>query len=103
MKRDGMIVGWGVAGCSWIADRLDCEVRVELHGDRAHVFCGTQDIGTGTYTMLAQIASDALGIPVARITVSIGDSSLPPGPMSGGSMATASRYSRNDRRVQGGA
>lgn len=90
MKRDGMIVGWGVAGCSWIADRLHCEVRVELHGDRAHVFCGTQDIGTGTYTMLAQIASDALGIPVSRITISIGDSSLPPGPLSGGSMATAS-------------
>jgi xanthine dehydrogenase YagR molybdenum-binding subunit len=90
MKRDGMIVGWGMAGASWIADRLHCEVRVELDGDRAHVFCGTQDIGTGTYTMLAQIASDALGIPVGRITVSLGDTSLPPGPMSGGSMATAS-------------
>lgn len=90
MQRDGMIVGWGMAGCSWIADRLDCEVRVELHQDRAHVFCATQDIGTGTYTMLAQIASDALGIPVRHISVSLGDSALPPGPMSGGSMATAS-------------
>jgi xanthine dehydrogenase YagR molybdenum-binding subunit len=90
MRRDGMILGWGMAGCSWIADRLDCEVRVELHDGSAHVFCATQDIGTGTYTMLAQIASDALGIAVRHITVSLGDSSLPPGPMSGGSMATAS-------------
>lgn len=90
MKRDGMILGWGMAGCSWIADRLDCEVRVELSHDGARVFCATQDIGTGTYTMLAQIASDALGIPVRHITVSLGDTSLPPGPMSGGSMATAS-------------
>lgn len=90
MKRDGMIVGWGVAGCSWIADRLHCEVRVELQHDSAHVFCATQDIGTGTYTMLAQVASQATGIPVGRITVSLGDTSLPPGPMSGGSMATAS-------------
>ncbi len=90
MQRDGMILGWGMAGCSWIADRLDCEVRVELDSDSARVFCATQDIGTGTYTMLAQIASDALGIPVRHISVSIGDSSLPPGPLSGGSMATAS-------------
>ena len=78
MKRDGMILGWGMAGCSWIADRLDCEVRVELRHDGARVFCATQDIGTGTYTMLAQIASDALGIPVRHITVSLGDTSLPP-------------------------
>jgi xanthine dehydrogenase YagR molybdenum-binding subunit len=90
MQRNGMLVGWGMAGCSWIAERLDCEVRVELRHDSAHVFCATQDIGTGTYTMLAQIASDALGIPVRNTSVSIGDSSLPPGPMSGGSMATAS-------------
>jgi xanthine dehydrogenase YagR molybdenum-binding subunit len=90
MRRDGTIVGWGMAGCSWIADRLDCEVRVELDQDGARVFCATQDIGTGTYTMLAQIASDALGIPVRKVTVSLGDSQLPSGPMSGGSMATAS-------------
>ncbi|HTV91531.1 MAG TPA: xanthine dehydrogenase family protein molybdopterin-binding subunit [Verrucomicrobiae bacterium] len=90
MHRDGMILGWGMAGCSWIADRLDCEVRVELSPGSARVFCAVQDIGTGTYTMLAQIASDALGLPVRDVTISIGDSSLPPGPMSGGSMATAS-------------
>ena len=65
MQRNGTVVGWGIVGCSWIADRLDCEVRVELRvNGEARVFCATQDIGTGTYTMLAQIASDALGIPV---------------------------------------
>jgi xanthine dehydrogenase YagR molybdenum-binding subunit len=90
MQRDGVTLGWGVAGCSWIAERFACEVRVEFKNDRAQVFCGTQDIGTGTYTMLAQIASDALGIPVRHVTVSLGDTSLPPGPISGGSMVTAS-------------
>ena len=90
MQRDGAIVGWGVAGCAWIAERFACEVRVELRDKRAQVFCGTQDIGTGTYSMLAQIASDTLGIPLAHVTVSLGDSSLPPGPISGGSMVTAS-------------
>ena len=90
MQRDGMILGWGVAGCSWIADRFACEIRVELRDGDAHVFCGTQDIGTGTYTMLAQIVSDATGVPTNRVTVTLGDTSLPPGPISGGSMVTAS-------------
>jgi xanthine dehydrogenase YagR molybdenum-binding subunit len=54
------------------------------------VACGTQDIGTGTYTVLAQILSDKLGIPIEKIEVVLGDSSLPAGPMSGGSMGVAS-------------
>lgn len=90
MKRDDAVLGWGLAGCSWIAERFACEVRVEFHGDRAQVLCGTQDIGTGTYTMLAQIVGDALRIPAQNVAVSLGDSSLPPGPISGGSMGTAS-------------
>jgi xanthine dehydrogenase YagR molybdenum-binding subunit len=48
------------------------------------------DIGTGTYTVLAQTAADALGVPVERITVKIGDSSLPAAPLAGGSQTTAS-------------
>ncbi|MBX9691398.1 MAG: molybdopterin-dependent oxidoreductase, partial [Cyanobacteria bacterium] len=50
----------------------------------------TQDIGTGTYTILAQMVAEELDLPVSRIDVVIGDSSLPPGPWSGGSMATGS-------------
>lgn len=50
----------------------------------------TQDIGTGTYTIMAQTASDELGIPVERITIEIGDSNLPPAPLSAGSQTTAS-------------
>ena len=55
----------------------------------ARVCCGTQDVGTGTYTVFAQIVSDRTGIPVDKIRVVIGDSALPPGPTSGGSTATA--------------
>ena len=54
------------------------------------VSSATQDIGTGTYTVMAQIVSDRTGIPVHRIDVVLGDSSLVPGPGSGGSTATAS-------------
>jgi xanthine dehydrogenase YagR molybdenum-binding subunit len=91
MKKDGKTLGWGVAGCSWIAERTESEASVELRDDgTARVSIATQDIGTGTYTVLAQIASETLGIPTNRIEVVLGDTSLPAGPISGGSWATAS-------------
>ena len=91
MKRDGLTLGWGVAGCSWIAERMEAEVAVELRGDgTVRVSSGTQDIGTGTYTVLSQLVSEKTGIAHDRIEVVLGDSSLPAGPISGGSWATAS-------------
>jgi xanthine dehydrogenase YagR molybdenum-binding subunit len=91
MRVDGEIAGYGVAGAQWIAERFDCEVAIELHADgTVHVHCGTQDIGTGTYTMLAQITAHAAGVSPDRVRVMLGDTDLPPGPVSGGSMVTAS-------------
>jgi xanthine dehydrogenase YagR molybdenum-binding subunit len=54
------------------------------------VACGTQDIGTGTYTILAQLAAERTGVPLDKVEVALGDSSLPAGPLSGGSMVTGS-------------
>ncbi len=91
MRRDGLTLGWGMAACTWIAARTDSEATVELHQDgTARVICGTQDIGGGTYTLIAQIVAHETGLPLDRIEVVLGDSSLPPGPISGGSWATAS-------------
>jgi xanthine dehydrogenase YagR molybdenum-binding subunit len=91
MKKDGVTLGWGVATCAWLAARSETEASVELRQDgSARVACGTQDIGGGTYTVLAQIVSHATGIPVSRIDVVLGDSALPTGPISGGSWVTAS-------------
>jgi xanthine dehydrogenase YagR molybdenum-binding subunit len=91
MKKDGLILGWGVATCAWLAARSEAEASVELRQDgTARVACGTQDIGGGTYTVLAQIVSHETGIPVNKIDVVLGDSSLPSGPISGGSWVTAS-------------
>ena len=91
MQRDGKVLGWGVAACSWIAARFDCTASIELRDDgTARVASASQDIGTGTYTVMAQVVADALGIPIERVAVDIGDSSLPPGALSGGSMLTAS-------------
>ncbi|SFS00826.1 xanthine dehydrogenase YagR molybdenum-binding subunit [Granulicella pectinivorans] len=91
MKKGDLILGWGVACASWGAGRGGSEATVSLKSDgTARVASATQDIGTGTYTIAAQILSDKTGIPVDKIEVVLGDSSLPPGPMSGGSTATAS-------------
>ena len=91
MRRDGKILGWGMAGASWVALRLPCTASVEFCANgRLCVRCGTQDIGTGTYTIFAQVLSEKTGIPLDRIDVILGDSALPDGPMSGGSMVTGS-------------
>jgi xanthine dehydrogenase YagR molybdenum-binding subunit len=91
MKRDGLTLGWGMAGAAWIAARFAADASVELRNDgTTRVACGTQDIGTGTYTILAQLASDKTGVPLDKVEVALGDTSLPEGPVSGGSMATGS-------------
>ena len=91
MKRDGLTLGWGMAGCSWIAARFAAEASVQLRDDgTARVACATQDIGTGTYTILAQLAAEKTGVPLDKVEVALGDTSLPAGPISGGSMATGS-------------
>jgi xanthine dehydrogenase YagR molybdenum-binding subunit len=90
MRKGDLILGWGVAAASWGAGRGVCEASVSLRSDgTARVSCGTQDIGTGSYTVIAQVVSDKTGIPVNKIDVVLGSSSLPPGPTSGGSTATA--------------
>lgn len=91
MTRDGKILGWGMAACSWIAMRMPTQVSIELKADgTARIVCATQDIGTGTYTVMAQMVSAETGIPLDKIDVVLGDTNLPPGPFSGGSTVTAS-------------
>jgi len=91
MKRDGLTLGWGMAGCAWIAARFPAEASIELRDNgTVRVACATQDIGTGTYTNLAQLASHKTGVPLGKVEVALGDTLLPPGPLSGGSMATSS-------------
>jgi len=91
MNRDGLILGWGMAECSWMAARFPAAVYVQLRDDGScRVASATQDIGTGTYTNLAQLASARTGIPLEKVEVQLGDTSFPEGPISGGSMATPS-------------
>jgi xanthine dehydrogenase YagR molybdenum-binding subunit len=90
--RDGTeVIGYGMASCNWDAMRTPGDARVALRDDGTiEVTCGVQDIGTGTYTVVAQTVSAVTGVAVDRIKVRLGDASFPPGPVSGGSWATAS-------------
>ncbi len=90
MRNGDLILGWGMATCTWPASRHAAEVRVRLMADgTARASCATQDIGTGTYTVFAEVVSDKTGLPLDKIQVVLGDSALPPGPISGGSSATS--------------
>ncbi len=90
MKRGGLMLGWGMASCSWQAARFPCAATVELRDDgTARLSCATQDIGTGSYTIVAQLAAEKLGLPLDKVEAVLGDTRLPPGPLSGGSGAAA--------------
>src|SRR5262249_15282869 len=72
MKRDGLILGWGMASCAWIAARFPAEASVHLRDDdTARVACATQDIGTGTYTIFAQLVAEKTGVPVDKVEVDL--------------------------------
>lgn len=101
MRRGSEILGWGMGTATWGAYAGGADVRVRLMADgTARVSCASQDPGTGTYTMFAQIVSDKTGIPVGKIQVVLGDSTLPPGPTSGGSAATASLVTGTAKAAQ---
>ena len=90
--RDGRwLVGMGVATAFHTAMRSVANVTVRLSADgSAVVRCGFHEMGMGGATAQAQIAADALGVPVESVRVEYGDSRLPAGPMAGQSVQTAS-------------
>ncbi|MGI8788930.1 MAG: xanthine dehydrogenase family protein molybdopterin-binding subunit [Pyrinomonadaceae bacterium] len=85
------LVGYGMATATYPAYRSTASAKVQMYADgTVKVFSATQDIGTGTYTILAQTIADVLGVPVGKVSVEIGDSSFPAAPVSGGSTTAAS-------------
>src|SRR6201987_3713842 len=90
--RDGNeLVGWGMATGIWEALQVPITVRIVLTANgHAEVSCATSDIGTGTYTIMAQVAADTLGLPLDDVTIKLGDSTLPQSPVEGGSWIAAS-------------
>jgi xanthine dehydrogenase YagR molybdenum-binding subunit len=91
-REDGdWLIGWGMATASYPAHRSPAKARVRLLSDgSAQVDCASQDLGTGTYTIMTQTAADELGLPLEKVKARLGDSTQPEAPVSGGSQSTAS-------------
>jgi xanthine dehydrogenase YagR molybdenum-binding subunit len=89
--RDGRyLIGQGMAAAIYTHWRWPAQARVTLRSDgTALVEAGTHDLGTGTYTVLQQIAAETLGLPPERISVRIGDTRLPTSHASIGSATLA--------------
>ncbi|HET9471110.1 MAG TPA: molybdopterin cofactor-binding domain-containing protein, partial [Usitatibacter sp.] len=91
MREGDALVGWGLATATYPAHRMEANASATLTPEGVVVVrSGTQDIGTGTYTVMTQVAADALGVPVDLVRFELGDTRLPKAPISGGSMTAAS-------------
>ena len=84
-------VGVGCAGAAWMSDGRGTQAEIQVNSDgTVEVRCGTQDLGTGSRTVVAVVAAEMLGLDPAQISVKVGDTRFPPSGASGGSTTTAS-------------
>ena len=91
MQKGNTLTGWGMASSVYPTRRSASSAKAELHADGTFsVDAGTQDIGTGTYTIMTQIAASTFGVPWERVKFRLGDTILPKTPVSGGSQTAAS-------------
>jgi xanthine dehydrogenase YagR molybdenum-binding subunit len=90
--RDGRwLVGYGMATATYPAHRLPADALARLMPDgTVLVQSGSQDLGTGTYTIMTQVAAETLGVAPERVRFELGDTAMPRAPVSGGSMTSAS-------------
>lgn len=91
MREGNLLVGLGMATATYPSNFWPANARATIDAQgKVLIQCGTQDLGTGTYTILSQVAAEALGVDVRNVRVEIGDSTLPNAPVSGGSCSAAS-------------
>jgi xanthine dehydrogenase YagR molybdenum-binding subunit len=91
MREGDHLVGYGMATATYPGNRSPASAKVQIFPDGHAVAAScTQDIGTGTYTIMTQIAAEALGLPLEKVEFKLGDSSLPNAPVSGGSQTAVS-------------
>jgi xanthine dehydrogenase YagR molybdenum-binding subunit len=91
MRQGRQLVGWGMAGGVWEAMQNKASAKARIGADgKLIVSSATTDIGTGTYTVMTQIAAAAAGVATEDVTFLLGDSSLPTAPLQGGSFTVSS-------------
>ena len=94
MSEGDWLIGYGCAATCYPTQMAPAAARVRLQRDgRTRVEIAGHEIGNGAYTVIAQAASEKLGVPFEKVSVFIGDSDLPPAPVAGGSNSTASTCS----------
>ncbi len=91
MTDGDWLIGWGCATAMYPTQHNPAAARVRFDSDGSiRVQCAAQDVGSGAYTVIGQVAAEWLGQPMEKVKVELGHSDLPPGPVSGGSVTTAS-------------
>ena len=85
------LIGYGMATATYPANRSAAMAMVTFQpSGRVLVASGSQDLGTGTYTIMAQVAAATLDMDIAQVDAKLGDTTLPKAPVSGGSQSAAS-------------
>ncbi|NEX62124.1 xanthine dehydrogenase family protein molybdopterin-binding subunit [Noviherbaspirillum galbum] len=91
MRQGQWLVGMGMGTATRPAKRSPAAASVKLTPDgQAVVRSSTEDLGTGTYTVMTQIAADALGYAPGKVRFELGDTDFPEAPVSAGSMTVES-------------
>jgi xanthine dehydrogenase YagR molybdenum-binding subunit len=91
MRSGKWLVGWGMATATYPARRQAAGTTARLMPDGMFdVRAGSQEIGCGTYTVMSQVAADALGVPVTRVRFELGNTDMPENPASTGSVTASS-------------
>ena len=91
MRNGKHLIGWGMASGIWDAMMMPARAEAIITDDgKLTVSSATSDIGTGTYTIMTQIAAETLGIPLEDVTFALGDSKFVFAPYEGGSATAAS-------------
>jgi xanthine dehydrogenase YagR molybdenum-binding subunit len=90
LRAGHSLVGLGMATATYPARRQEAEALARLNSDGTIVVrSATQDLGTGTYTIMTQVAAETLGVPLRLVRFELGDSRYPTAPGSGGSTTAA--------------
>ncbi|MDQ4100096.1 MAG: xanthine dehydrogenase family protein molybdopterin-binding subunit, partial [Chloroflexota bacterium] len=91
MRRDGLLVGYGMATAVYPSHRSKASAEASLFPDgTAIVRTAGSDMGPGTYTSMTQVAAEVLGLPVEKVRFELGDTDMPFAPVHGGSITMAS-------------
>ena len=91
MREGNDLIGWGMASSVYPVHRTAAAARARIHRDGSIlVESGTQDLGTGTYTVMTQVAADAMGVPVSQVTFRLGDTQEAEAPVAAGSQTATS-------------